>query len=178
MNKELPFAYRLIAFVIMEYLFFSASFAAIFYFKKRGKMNGLCFSNELIARDEGLHAKFGVLLYTNYLRGKLPEDEVIDMIHQAVEIEMQFVNESLPVSLLGMNCQEMSLYVKYVADHMTVALGYEKLYDVINPFSWMEIISLQGKTNFFEKRVGEYSKAGVGGTENKDEFNFKIEDDF
>lgn len=177
MDSKKPFSSRLLAFVIMEYLFFSGSFAAIFYFKKRGKMNGLCFSNELISRDEGLHAKFGCLLFTKYLSEKPDEEFVHDMINKAVTIELEFVNESLPVSLLGMNCQEMSLYIKYIADHMSVALGYSKLYDVQNPFGWMETISLQGKTNFFEKRVGEYSKAGVGSVQ-ENNFTFNIEDDF
>lgn len=179
MNPSQPFSYRLVAFVVMEYLFFSASFAAIFYFKKRGKMNGLCFSNELISRDEGLHAKFGVLLYTKYLKNKLPEDEIKIIINDAVNIEIEFVKESLPVSLLGMNCQEMAFYVQYIADHMSVALGYEKIYNVTNPFSWMDIISLQGKTNFFEKRVGEYSKAGVGGgSDTKEAFLFSTSEEF
>jgi len=177
MNKNMSFAHRLVAFVIIEYLFFSASFAAIFYFKKRGKMNGLCFSNELISRDEGLHAQFGVLLYTKYLKNKLHEDTITDMINEAVNIELEFVNESLPVSLLGMNCQEMSLYVKYIADHMSMALGYDKLYEVQNPFTWMDIISLQGKTNFFEKRVGEYSKSGFESSETE-KFVFSTTDDF
>jgi ribonucleotide reductase beta subunit family protein with ferritin-like domain len=181
MDSSKPFSSRLLAFVIMEYLFFSGSFAAIFYFKKRGKMNGLCFSNELISRDEGLHAKFGCLLFTKYLNQKPDEDFVHDMIDKAVKIELEFVNESLPVSLLGMNCQEMSLYIRYIADHMSVALGYSKLYDVQNPFVWMEAISLQGKTNFFEKRVSEYSKAGVSAAsagEKTENFKFTLEEDF
>lgn len=178
MNKNVSFAHRLVAFVIIEYLFFSASFAAIFYFKKRGKMNGLCFSNELISRDEGLHAQFGVLLYTKYLNNKLSDEKISDMINEAVNIELEFVNESLPVSLLGMNCQEMSMYVKYIADHMSMALGYSKLYEAQNPFSWMEIISLQGKTNFFEKRVGEYAKSGFENSEKTDKFIFSTDEDF
>jgi ribonucleotide reductase beta subunit family protein with ferritin-like domain len=171
------FGTRLLAFIIMEYLFFSASFASIFFFKKRGKMNGLCFSNELISRDEGLHAQFGCLLYNSYLSEK-PTQEVIDaMVSRAVEIECEFVTESLPVSLLGMNSTEMIKYVHYVADHMLVAIGQPKKYNTENPFSWMEIISLQGKTNFFEKRVGEYSKAGVSAKE-EENFAFTTEEDF
>jgi len=171
------FGTRLLAFIIMEYLFFSASFASIFFFKKRGKMNGLCFSNELISRDEGLHAQFGCLLYNSYLAEK-PSQEVIDaMVTRAVEIETEFVTESLPVSLLGMNSTEMIKYVQYVADHMLVAIGQPKKYNTENPFSWMEIISLQGKTNFFEKRVGEYSKAGVSAKE-EESFAFTTEEDF
>jgi ribonucleotide reductase beta subunit family protein with ferritin-like domain len=171
------FGTRLLAFIIMEYLFFSASFASIFFFKKRGKMNGLCFSNELISRDEGLHAQFGCLLYNSYLKEK-PSQETIDaMVTRAVEIEIEFVTESLPVSLLGMNSVEMTKYVEFVADHMLAAIGQPKKYNTENPFSWMEIISLQGKTNFFEKRVGEYSKAGVGGKE-EEVFKFSTEEDF
>jgi len=176
MDSSKPFSHRLLGFIIMEYLFFSASFAAIFFFKKRNKMHGLCFSNELISRDEGLHAQFGCLLFTKYLSEKPSESIVRKMIEEAVQIEINFVTESLPISLLGMNAQEMSLYVKYVADHMCSSLGYEKMYKVTNPFEWMEIISLQGKTNFFEKRVGEYSKAGVGTKE--DSFVFELTSDF
>jgi ribonucleotide reductase beta subunit family protein with ferritin-like domain len=157
------FGTRLVGFVVLEYLFFSASFAAIYYFKKRGKMPGLCFSNELISRDEGLHAQFGCLLVNNYLIHKPSEESVHAMVREALDIETQFVRESLPVTLLGLNSESMVLYVQYIADHMLTALKYTKLYNVPNPFEWMEIISLQGKTNFFEKRVGEYSKAGVGG---------------
>lgn len=168
---------RILAFIIMEYLFFSASFASIFFFKKRGKMNGLCFSNELISRDEGLHAQFGCLLYNSYLKEK-PTQEIIDaMVTRAVEIETEFVTESLPVRLLGMNSTEMTQYVHYVADHMLQAINQPKKYNVENPFSWMEIISLQGKTNFFEKRVGEYSKAGVGKPE-EETFTFSTSADF
>ena len=173
--KRANFGTRLLAFIIMEYLFFSASFASIFFFKKRGKMNGLCFSNELISRDEGLHAQFGCLLYNSYLSAK-PSQETIDaMVTRAVEIETEFVSESLPVSLLGMNAEEMIKYVQFIADHMLTAIHQPKKYNRENPFSWMEIISLQGKTNFFEKRVGEYSKAGVGEEEN---FNFTVDEDF
>lgn len=178
MSSTQPFNMRLLGFIIMEYLFFSSSFASIYYFKKRGKMNGLCFSNELISRDEGLHAKFGCLLFTKYLANKPTVLEATEMIHDAVRIELQFVNEALPVSLLGINKQEMSLYVQYIADHMATSLGYEKIYEVDNPFQWMEIISLQGKTNFFEKRVSEYSKSGVSGEKHDDAHEFKIDDDF
>lgn len=171
------FGTRLLAFIIMEYLFFSASFASIFFFKKRGKMNGLCFSNELIARDEGLHAQFGVLLYTKYLQNPPSQEIISAMVQRAVDIETEFVTESLPVSLLGMNADEMIKYVKYVADHMLVAIQQPKVYNEENPFPWMEIISLQGKTNFFEKRVGEYSKAGVN-VEETETFVFKTNEDF
>ena len=169
-RRNADFGTRLLAFIIMEYIFFSASFAAIFYFKKRNKMPGLCFSNELISRDEGLHAKFGCLLYTNYLSSKCSADKAHQMVMEAVAIEEEFVRESLPVRLLGMNSDDMSAYVKHVADHMLTSLGMEKIYNVRNPFEWMELIGLQGKTNFFEKRVGEYSKAGVGAEEEAEKF--------
>jgi ribonucleotide reductase beta subunit family protein with ferritin-like domain len=171
------FGTRILAFIIMEYLFFSASFASIFFFKKRGKMNGLCFSNELISRDEGLHAQFGCLLYNSYLNEKPSQDTIDAMVTRAVEIETEFVTESLPVRLLGMNSTEMTQYVHFVADHMLQAINQPKKYNVENPFSWMEIISLQGKTNFFEKRVGEYSKAGVGAPE-EETFTFSTSADF
>lgn len=157
-----PFGVRIAAFIIMEYLFFSASFAAIFFFRKNNKMHGLCFSNELISRDEGLHAKFGCLLFNTYLNDKPSVEIVSAMVREAVEIETEFVCESLPVALIGLNATSMTQYVQYIADHMLASLQMPKLFRVENPFGWMETISMQGKTNFFEKRVGEYSKAGVG----------------
>jgi len=157
-----PFGVRLVAFIVMEYLFFSASFAAIFYFKKRNLMNGLCFSNELISRDEGLHAQFGVLLFNQYLRNKPSADMIATMVREAVAIETEFVRESLPVGLIGMNANLMEQYVQFIADHMLVAMGQSKLWFTVNPFEFMELISLQGKSNFFERRVGDYAKAGVG----------------
>lgn len=175
-RKTATFGIRLVAFIIMEYIFFSASFAAIFYFRKRGKMNGLCFSNELIARDEALHAQFGCLLYNQYLQEKPNQKIIHQMVKKAVDIETEFVKESLPVRLIGMNSDAMVQYVQYIADHMLAALNLEKLYFVENPFEWMELISLQGKTNFFEKRVSEYSVANVGSTE--DEKKFDLNADF
>lgn len=169
-RRNAAFPIRLVAFVIMEYIFFSASFAAIFYFRKRGKMNGLCFSNELISRDEALHASFGCLLFRNYLDAKPSEDVVIEMTKAAVDIESEFVRESLPVNLIGINADSMTEYVQFVADHMLSALGFKKLFGAANPFEWMDLISLQGKTNFFEKRVGEYAKANVGNTEEQNQF--------
>lgn len=157
-----PFGVRLVAFIVMEYLFFSASFAAIFYFKKRNLMNGLCFSNELISRDEGLHAQFGVLLFNQYLRNKPSAEAIATMVREAVAIETEFVRESLPVGLIGMNANLMEQYVQFIADHMLVAMGQSKLWFTANPFEFMELISLQGKSNFFERRVGDYAKAGVG----------------
>lgn len=169
------FGVRLTAFIIMEYIFFSASFAAIFYFKKRNKMHGLCFSNELISRDEGLHAKFGCLLFNTYLKEKPDQATVHEMVRSAVDIEIEFVCESLPISLIGMNSKSMTEYVYFVSDHMLSSLSFQKLYNAENPFPWMEMISLDGKTNFFEKKVGEYSKAGVGAEAEK---KFTIEEDF
>lgn len=155
------FAERLIAFASVEGIFFSASFCAIFWLKKRGLMPGLAFSNELISRDEGLHCDFACLLYT-MLDHKLPVQRVHEIIATAVECEQEFVTDALPVSLIGMNADQMVQYIKFCADRLLVALQVPKLYNVSNPFEWMEMISLQGKTNFFEKRVGEYSKAKVG----------------
>jgi len=156
------FAQRLIAFACVEGIFFSGSFCAIFWLKKRGLMPGLTFSNELISRDEGMHTDFACLLY-KHLNNKLTNEQVVEIISNAVEIEMHFVTESLPVELIGMNSGLMAQYIKFVADRLLFSLGVPKIYHVENPFEWMEMISLQGKTNFFEKRVGEYQKAGVKG---------------
>lgn len=154
------FAERLVAFAAVEGIFFSGSFCAIFWLKKRGKMPGLTFSNELISRDEGLHCDFACLLYS-MLENKLSQERVVEIIGNAVDIEKEFVTTSLPVSLIGMNAELMQQYIEFVADRLFVALGHEKVYGATNPFDWMEMISMQGKTNFFEKRVGEYQKAGV-----------------
>ena len=155
------FAERMIAFAAVEGIFFSASFCAIFWLKKRGLMPGLCFSNELISRDEGLHCDFACLLYSK-LVNKLPVSRIEEIITNAVEIEKEFVVDALPVSLIGMNGDLMCQYIEFCADRLLGALGCPKYYNVANPFEWMEMISLQGKTNFFEKRVGEYAKSGVG----------------
>jgi len=176
MDKRAPFGVRIVAFIIMEYLFFSSSFAAIFYFRKRNKMNGLCFSNELISRDEGLHAEFGVHLFNTYLKNKPSEEVVLEMVKEAVLIELEFTTESLPVNLIGMNALLMAGYVRFVADHMLAAMKFPKIYHVQNPFEWMELISLQDKTNFFEKRVSAYSKAGVG--DEVQEAKFQVDLDF
>ena len=154
------FAERLIAFACIEGIFFSGSFCSIYWLKKRGLMPGLTFSNELISRDEGLHRDFACLLYS-YLNNKPSAETVRQIVREAVEIEKEFVCDALPVSLVGMNAELMSDYVEYVADHLLGQLGMEKEYNATNPFDWMELISLQGKTNFFEKRVGDYQKAGV-----------------
>jgi ribonucleoside-diphosphate reductase subunit M2 len=160
MQKENSFAERIIAFAAVEGILFSGSFCAIYWLKKRGLMPGLTFSNELISRDEGLHAEFACLLY-GMLQNKLPDDVVHQMIRGAVEVERRFICEALSCDLIGMNNELMTKYIEFVADRLLVSLGHPKLFDAVNPFDWMELISLQGKTNFFEKRVGEYQKAGV-----------------
>jgi len=173
-NSE-NFAERLIAFAAVEGIFFSGSFCSIFWLKKRGLMPGLTFSNELISRDEGLHCDFACLLYS-YLENKLPEERVQAIIRDAVTIEQEFVTEALPVSLIGMNARTMSQYIEFVADRLLVSLGCGKIYNSTNPFDFMEMISVQGKTNFFEKRVAEYLKAGVM-TERADNM-FSLDEDF
>ncbi|MEM7055595.1 MAG: ribonucleoside-diphosphate reductase small subunit [Bacteroidota bacterium] len=177
--EQASFAERLIAFVAVEGIFFSGSFCAIFWLKKRGLMPGLSFSNELISRDEGLHCDFACLLYTKHLKNKLAEEKVKEIITDAVAIEKEFVTDALPVKLIGMNADLMSQYIEFVADRLLVELGYAKVYNATNPFDFMEMISLQGKTNFFEKRVGEYQKAGVMQKEDaKDKARFSLEEDF
>ena len=173
-NSESSFAERLVAFACIEDIFFSGSFCAIFWFKKRGMMPGLTFSNELISRDEGLHCDFACLIFT-HLINKPENDTLLEIIKSAVELEKEFVCHALPVDLIGMNKNTMSEYIEFVADHLICSLGLPRYYNTVNPFDWMEIISLQGKTNFFEKRVGEYQKAGVL---NKSDFVFSTTDDF
>eukprot|EP00916_Digyalum_oweni_P007230 GHVL01012227.1.p1 GENE.GHVL01012227.1~~GHVL01012227.1.p1 ORF type:complete len:334 (+),score=62.89 GHVL01012227.1:104-1105(+) len=160
MRSDASFAERIVAYTCVEGILFSGSFCAIYWLKKRGLCPGLTFSNELISRDEGLHADFGCLIYSK-LEKKLPEEFVHEIIKSAVEVEKLFICDSLPCSLVGMNADLMSEYIRFVADRLAVTLGYEKVWNATNPFEWMELISLQGKTNFFEKRVGEYQKAGV-----------------
>merc|ERR1719282_1853455 len=160
MNQENSFAERLVAFAAVEGVLFSGSFCAIYWLKKRGLMPGLTFSNELISRDEGLHAEFACLLY-GMLQNKLPEECVHNMIRGAVDCERKFICDALSCDLIGMNSELMTRYIEFVADRLLSALGHPKLFGSTNPFDWMELISLQGKTNFFEKRVGEYQKAGV-----------------
>ena len=149
------FAERLVAFAAIEGIFFSGSFCAIFWLKKRGLMPGLSLSNEFISRDEGLHTDFACLVY-RHLVNKLSAEKLHRLIGEAVDIETQFVTESLPVALIGMNAQMMTQYIKFIADRLLFTLGAPKLYFVENPFEWMDMISLQGKTNFFEKRNGDY----------------------
>ena len=152
-----PFAQRLIAFACVEGIFFSGSFCAIFWLKKRGLMPGLSFSNELISRDEGLHQEFAVTLY-HHLRDKVPHATIKAIVDDAVKVEQVFITEALPCKLIGMDSQQMKQYIEFVADRLLNQLGVEPLYGSPNPFDWMENISLEGKTNFFEKRVGDYSK--------------------
>ena len=170
------FAERLIAFAAVEGIFFSGAFCSIFWLKKRGLMPGLTFSNELISRDEGLHCDFACMLYNNHLVNKLPKEQVQKIIADAVEIEKEFVTESLPVRLIGMNADLMSQYIEFVADRLLTELGNDKIYNTSNPFDFMDMINLQGKTNFFEKRVGEYQKAGVLNNENNT--TFSLDSDF
>ena len=159
--RHASFAERCIAFAAVEGIFFSGSFCSIFWLKKRGLMPGLCFSNELISRDEGLHCDFACMLYRK-LVNPLPDERIYEIIRHAVDIEQEFVRDSLPVELIGMNARLMCQYIEFCADRLLVALELPRWYGSTNPFDWMELISLQGKTNFFEKRVGEYAKSGVG----------------
>ena len=170
------FAERLVAFAAVEGIFFSGSFCSIFWLKKRGLMPGLSFSNELISRDEGLHCDFACLLYTKHLVEKLPKEKVMEIIIDAVAIEKEFVTDSLPVKLIGMNSDLMGQYIEFVADRLLVELGNQRVFNTVNPFDFMEMISLQGKANFFEKRVGEYQKAGV--LNNNGEQAFSLNEDF
>lgn len=171
------FAERLVAFAAVEGIFFSGSFCAIFWLKKRGLMPGLCTSNEFISRDEGLHCEFACLLHSLLLENeRVSADTIREILLEAVEIEKEFVVDSLPVSLVGMNASLMSQYIEYVADFWLERLGVKKFYGTKNPFDWMELISLEGKTNFFEKRVSEYQKAGVMG-DTKEQV-FTLEADF
>ncbi|MDG1571332.1 ribonucleotide-diphosphate reductase subunit beta [Robiginitalea sp. M366] len=155
------FADRLIAFAAVEGIFFSGAFCSIFWLKKRGLMPGLTFSNELISRDEGMHCDFAVHLHNNHLVNKVPKERITHILTNALDIEREFITESLPVSLIGMNSKLMTQYLEFVTDRLLVELGCEKVYNSTNPFDFMDMINLQGKTNFFEKRVSEYQKAGV-----------------
>lgn len=155
------FAERLIAFAAVEGIFFSGAFCSIFWLKKRGLLPGLTFSNELISRDEGMHCDFAVHLHNNHMVNRVPKERITEIIVDALNIEREFVTESLPVSLIGMNAKLMTQYLEFVTDRLLLEFGCDKVYDVTNPFDFMEMISLEGKTNFFEKRVSEYQKAGV-----------------
>lgn len=160
-SSSSSFAERLLAFACVEGIFFSGSFCALFWLKKRGVMPGLTFSNELICRDEGMHTDFAALLYERHLVHRLPRERVLALLTEAVDIEREFICDALPVKLIGMNSDLMSQYIEFVADRLLVSLGEEKHYQSTNPFDFMEMISLQGKTNFFEKKVSEYQKVGV-----------------
>jgi ribonucleoside-diphosphate reductase beta chain len=170
------FADRLIAFAAVEGIFFSGSFCAIFWLKKRGLMPGLSFSNELISRDEGLHTDFACLLYRNHVENKFSRERVIEILGSALDIEKEFISDALPVRLIGMNADLMKQYLEFVTDRLLVSLGYEKEYFSKNPFDFMENIALEGKTNFFEKKVAEYQKAGV--MSNKADNSIRFDEEF
>ena len=170
------FSKRVIAFACVEGIFFSGAFCSIFWLKKRGLMPGLCHSNELISRDEGLHTEFAVLIH-HTLQNKCSNDDIYSIVKEAVMIEKEFITESLPCRLIGMNDNLMSQYIEFVADRLLLMLGLNKVYNSGNPFDWMEAISIQGKTNFFEKRVGEYSNA-ANPNANNDDNQFDLDEDF
>ncbi|XP_014103066.1 ribonucleoside-diphosphate reductase subunit M2 [Bactrocera oleae] len=174
-SKSANFGERVIAFAAVEGIFFSGSFASIFWLKKRGLMPGLTFSNELISRDEGLHCDFACLMFQHLIQ-KPSNERIVEIISEAVTIEQEFLTDALPVNLIGMNCKLMSDYIEFVADRLLVELGVGKIYNTPNPFSFMELISLDGKTNFFEKKVGEYQKWGV--TANRMDNVFTLDADF
>ncbi len=179
-DSQEDFALRMIAFACVEGIFFSGSFCSIFWLKKRGLLPGLTFSNELISRDEGLHTDFACLLY-KYIDKKPAKETVIELIREAVELEKEFITDALPVSLIGMNSDLMGEYIEFVSDRLLIELGYEPTFNAKNPFDWMELISLQGKTNFFEKKVSEYQKAGVMNSvsgNNAADFSFSMDADF
>mgnify|MGYP001346637280 FL=1 len=172
-DKRSSFAMRLVAFACVEGIFFSGAFCSIYWLKKRGLMPGLTFSNELISRDEALHTEFAVLLYKK-LNKKMRKDKFYEIVKEAVEIEKEFITSALPCRLIGMNDIMMSQYIEFVADRLIVQMGYEAIYNASNPFEFMEMISIEGKTNFFEKRVGEYALA----TKDKEENIFDMDAEF
>ena len=171
------FAERLIAFAGVEGIFFSGAFCSIFWLKKRGLMPGLTFSNELISRDEGVHCDYAVHLHNNHLVNKVHKERITEILTDALEIEKEFITESLPVSLIGMNAKLMTQYLEFVTDRLLVELNCDKVYNSTNPFEFMDMISLQGKTNFFEKRVSEYQKAGVLNNDTRSE-EISFDEDF
>ena len=180
-NSTDSFAERLVAFAAVEGIFFSGSFCSVFWLKKRSLLPGLTFSNELISRDEGLHCDFACLMYS-YLQNPLSKERIYEIMGEAVEIEKEFVRDALPVELIGMNSKLMCEYIEYCADRLLFSLGYPKFYHATNPFDWMDLISMQGKTNFFEKRVGDYQKAkimsGVDNLGQKKKSGFDLTEDF
>ena len=173
-DNRSSFATRLVAFACIEGIFFSGAFCSIFWLKKRGLMPGLTFSNELISRDEALHTEFAILLFNKLQKKAVTKSRIYEIIKEAVEIETEFICEALPCRLIGMNSQLMTQYIQFVADRLSLQLGYDKIYNVTNPFEFMELISLEGKSNFFEKRVSEYALA----TKVKDENTFDFSEDF
>nr|AFJ24744.1 ribonucleoside diphosphate reductase subunit M2-2 [Schmidtea mediterranea] len=173
-DKKSTFGTRVVAFAAVEGIFFSGSFASIFWLKKRGLMPGLCFSNELISRDEGLHCDFACLMF-KYLSSKPSPEQVLDLIKEAVGIEKEFLTDALPVSLIGMNAESMCEYIEFVADRLLVELGCDKFWNTENPLDFMDNICIDGKTNFFEKRVGEYSMSSVEDKHKFDDVNFDID---
>ncbi len=174
-GDESSFGERCIAFAAVEGIFFSGAFCSIFWLKKRGLMPGLCQSNELISRDEGMHTEFAVLMY-KYLQNKPSEERILEIIREAVVIETEFITDSLSCKLIGMNSELMTQYIQYVADRLLQMLNIDKIYNATNPFDWMELISVQGKTNFFEKRVGEYSN--VANPEANSNHTFALDEEF
>jgi len=177
-DKEASFSQRLIAFALVEGVFFSGAFCSIFWLKERGLMQGLSFSNELISRDEAMHVEFAVLLYSK-IENRLEEEKVHEIVKEAVTVEKKFINESIPCSMLGMNAELMSLYIEFVADRLLTQLNYNKIWNSANPFPFMERISIESKTNFFESRVSQYSKANVGNKQDHTEIRkFSLEADF
>ncbi len=169
-DKRSTFQTRLVGFACVEGIFFSGAFCSIYWLKKRGLMPGLTFSNELISRDEALHTEFAVLLYTKMVK-KIQRHRVYEIVRDAVEIEKEFISEALPCRLIGMNAKLMCQYIEFVADRLVLQLGYDKIYNATNPFDFMEMISLAGKTNFFERRVGEYALAEKKVADTVFEFN-------
>lgn len=175
-KSDKSFAHRLIAFAAVEGIFFSGSFCAIFWLKKRGLMPGLATSNEFISRDEGLHCEFACHLHSLLSpEEQLDQETITQIVTEAVEIEKEFITDALPASLIGINAQSMTQYIEFVADHWLVTMGCQKFYHSTNPFDWMELISLEGKTNFFEKRVSEYQKSGVLGEKNDHQLTLDAE---
>lgn len=173
-NKEASFATRLVAFAVIEGVFFSGAFCSIFWLKERGLMPGLCTSNEFISRDESMHTEFAILLYS-MIQNRLEEKDVHDLFKEAVEIEISFITESIPCNLLGMNSELMCEYIKFVADRLIVQLGYSKIYQAKNPFPFMNRINLEHKTNFFENRESNYAKAKVG---QENVYDFSLDEEF
>ena len=177
-DENAPFSQRLLAFALVEGVFFSGAFCSIFWLKERGLMQGLSFSNELISRDEAMHVEFAVLLYSK-IENRLPQSTVHQIVKEAVQVEKVFINDSIPCSMLGMNADLMCLYIEFVADRLLTQLNYDKIWNSANPFPFMERISIESKSNFFESRVSQYSKANVGSNQNHSELRkFDLDADF